>query len=149
MTPSPTILIEQTGISECGPCECCGNLSMHAWGLVTVGGSATAAYFVHWTQGNPADGARFEVVLGDWSEAATSEDRMVIALDCRWMPPGPQFMIVDADPSPSAPIRDLAAHALARETVVNTSMATLTFAILDAIWLQDQRLADFTTPRQS
>lgn len=124
-------------------CECCGGESRTASGLVyDDDGDATAAYFVHWTLGKvDSHGAMFDFIVGEWGEGATSAGRSAVSVAFRINPEGPSFMIVDATDRPVAE-SELVGHVLLRADVVDTPLAQEVFRIVDAIWLQDSRIAE-------
>src|SRR5437870_12701119 len=143
MTPE-TLEIEQTGAKDLGPCDCCGNLTRRVWGLAHRGEATEAAYFVEWTAGAVArHGAQFDLVIGRWGDGATSADRVAVSLAFRHTSAGPQFMVVDASERSTA-VSGVVGRALNGCDVLNTPLATQAFAIVDAIWLQDDRLAEVT-----
>ncbi len=123
-------------------CECCGDDSHIARGFVhDEDGSTAAAYFVHWTLGKvDTHGAMFDLIVGRWGEGASAADRSAVSLAFRIGPQG-GFMIVDAE-GRSVAESELVGHVLSREDVVNTPLAKRVFDIVDAIWLQDSRIAE-------
>jgi hypothetical protein len=123
-------------------CECCGDDSHTASGFVhNEDGNATAAYFVHWTLGKvDTHGAMFDLIVGEWGEGASPAGRSAVSLAFRSGPQG-GFMIVDAGDRSIAE-SDLVGHALERADVLNTALAKHVFEIVDAIWLQDSRIAE-------
>jgi hypothetical protein len=56
---------------------------------------------------------------------------------------GPSFMVVDAS-SRTAASSDLVGRVLCRDEVIGTSIAQAAFELVDAIWLQDERIAELT-----
>lgn len=135
-------MIEATGAQDFGPCACCGDNSRTVWGLVHRGKAGEAAYFVQWTLGQIGrHGAHFDLVLGPWGEGTTRDDRYAVSLEFRRTENGPAFMVIDADTRDIAK-GDLAHHGLTRQEVVGTAVAKQAFEIVDAIWLQDERLAE-------
>lgn len=132
--------IEPTGEST-GHCDCCGSTTKRVWGFVHRDGDTVGAYFIGWAEGRPDHGASIELILGKWGEAATRQERYVVALDCRIIETSPQFMVVDAQGRlPSAD--DLAASALKRSEVIDTPLAPQVFALVDAIYGGDPRLEE-------
>lgn len=123
-------------------CECCGDDSHTARGFVhDEDGGATAAYFVHWTLGKvDTHGAMFDLIVGTWGDGTSAADRSAVSLAFRIGPQG-GFMIVDAE-GRSVAESELVGHVLSREDVVNTPLAKRVFEIVDAIWLQDRRIAE-------
>jgi hypothetical protein len=132
--------IEPTGEST-GYCDCCGSTTKRVWGFAYRDGGAVGAYFLGWAERRPDHGASIELILGNWGETATRQERYVIALDCRIAEASPQFMLVDAEGRlPSAD--DLASVALKRSEVVGTPLAPQVFALVDAIYLSDPRIEE-------
>ncbi len=142
-----TIDVDPEGTKDHGPCECCGNMSRTVWGYLHEDGAAVAVYFVQWTLSRVGDhGANFDLIIGKWGEQSSLEDRSVVAVALRWVPEGPQFMVIDAAERPSAQSKDLAAWAKRRDEVIGTPLAPRVFAMLDAIWLGDSRISEVTRP---
>ena len=141
--PEP-LTVEPTGAKELGPCECCGNITRRVWGLANRGTAAEAAYFVEWTAGAIArHGAHFDLIIGRWGEDATSAHRVAVSLAFRHTAEGPQFMVIDASERPTAG-SNLVGRAMSRSDVLDTPLAAQAFAIVDAIWLHDNRIAELT-----
>jgi hypothetical protein len=138
------IVIEPGDSQDAGRCDCCGNLSRTVWGYVYDADVPVAAYYVNWTLGRIDHGANFDLVVGKWGEGASLEDRSVVALAFQWSADGPQFIIIDAAGRPSAKPGALAATALRRDQVVGTPLASKAFEMLDAIWIQDERIGELT-----
>ena len=139
------ITVYPEGSNDHGTCECCGNMSRTVWGYLHEGGAAVAAYFVQWTLSRVGDhGANFDLVIGKWGEQSSPENRSVVAVAFRWMPEGPQFMVIDAAERPAAQAKDLAATAKRRDEVIGTPLAPRVFEMLDAIWVGDRRIAEVT-----
>ena len=132
----------ELGSSKDMACECCGGQSRTVSGFVYRGDAAAAAYFVHWTRGGVAShGAHFDLILGRWGDAATSSDRRAVALEFRRTEDGPTFMVIDASDRPVSQ-SELVGEALAREAVIGTPTAKIAFDIVDAIWIQDDRIRE-------
>jgi len=122
-----------------GHCDCCGNTSRCVWGMVHDGAATIAAYWMHWTVGHLSDpGANLDLVIGKWGDDTTANDRVAVALIHREMADGSSLMVVNAADR-SAANGNLASTALAREDVIGTPMAANVFALVDAIYLQDER----------
>ncbi|MEO7691985.1 MAG: hypothetical protein ABIS51_22055 [Sphingomonas sp.] len=141
MNPSeqPRFTIEKMGENG-GHCDCCGNSSRCVWGMVYDGPAAIAAYWMHWTVDHLSDpGANLDLVIGKWGDDASADDRVAVALIHRQMDDGsPSLMVVNAgDRSPGR--GDLASTALAREEVIGAPIAANVFALVDAIYEQDER----------
>ena len=139
------INIEPEDSHDSGPCECCGNMSRTVWGYLCDDGAAIAAYSVQWTLGRIDDhGANFDLIIGEWGEQSSPDDRYLVAVAFRWTANGPQFMVIDAEQRPAAQAKGLAKSAKRRDEVVGTPLAPLVFAMLDAIWLSDSRIGEVT-----
>jgi hypothetical protein len=68
--------IEPEGEKVTGRCECCGNVSRAVWGFVRRHREPFAAYFAHWTLDHvPEHGANFDLILGNWGEGTSAQDR--------------------------------------------------------------------------
>ena len=125
-----------------GTCDCCGNTSRTVWGYVHEReGGTVASYFVQWTVGlslaeHPAN---FDLVLGSWGDGTSADDRCAISLLYSENEDGPSVMVIDAAGAPRD-LSTLASSALARDEVVGTPLAIAAFAIVDAVFLQDNRL---------
>jgi hypothetical protein len=136
--------IEPAEQREFGPCACCGGTTMRVWGYVQYGEATLAAYFVTWTKGQVArHGANWDFIVGTWGEGTTAEDRVAVALAMRVMDRGPEFMVIDAMGRDMA-ASDLAGKAMSRDQVLGTQLADAVFGMVDAIWLEDQRVKDLT-----
>ena len=134
--------IESTGSQDFGPCDCCGGHSRTVWGYVHGPAGPVAAYFVQWTLGQvDRHGAHFDVIIGKWGAGADRSDRSSISLEFRRTDTGPSFMVIDSRRRPVAS-SDLDGKSLAREDVVDTPLARVIFDIVDAVWLQDERIAE-------
>ncbi len=122
-------------------CECCGNASTTANGFVYREGVARAVFFVTWIPGKVHEHcASIDLIVGTWGNTAC-RDRHGVSLVYRGAPSHPGCMVVDA----SARLRsatNLVDTPMARTAVVGTPLAEEVFAIVDAIWLQDERVAD-------
>jgi hypothetical protein len=135
----PRFEVEAMGESG-GHCECCGNESSCVWGMVHDGGATVAGYWMHWTVGHLSDpGANLDLILGQWGDKTSAEDRVLVSLLHRQQPDGsPALMVIDAAERPRAK-GDLARTALARTDVVGSPLAAQVFALVDAIYEQDGR----------
>jgi hypothetical protein len=138
------ITLEPTGSSDFERCECCGQNSRTVWGLARRGGGALAAYFVHWTLGRVADtGAHVDLILGAWGDDATKADRYAVSLAYRRTSKGPAFMIVDATDRRIAQ-NELVGRGMRRDEVMGSKVAMLAFEVVDAIWVNDERIRELT-----
>ena len=127
--------IEAMGESG-GHCDCCGRDSHSVWGMVHRGPATVAAYWMQWTEGHLSDlGANLDLVIGSWGDGTSADDRTSVSLWHKEMPVGSSsMMVVDAVPKPT-----LAANGLLRSEVIGTPMADHVFALVDAIYDQDNR----------
>jgi hypothetical protein len=133
---------EDRTVTEYGPCECCGDMSRLASGLVRLDDEPYAAYQVHWTTNQVNHhGAEFYVVLGRWGDGTTAADRFAIAIHFFIESERFGFMIVDADQTNIAS-HPLVGRALQRESVIGTPLANEVFNLVDAIWLEDGNIAE-------
>jgi hypothetical protein len=139
--------IEQAGEATFGPCACCGRPTRRVWGFAyRSDGGAEAAYYVEWVPGAvPEHGAAFDLVVGRWGDGASPADRAAVSLAFRPTERGPEFMVVDAGGRPHASGR-LAAVALDRDAVLGSEMAPRAYAVVDAVWLGDARIAELVAP---
>lgn len=134
--------IEPSGSKDVGPCACCGGLSRTVWGYAHRPAGTAAAYFVQWTRGQvDRHGANFDLIIGRWGTGADRSERCSVSLVFRRTDQGPSFMVVDSGGRPVAS-SDLVGKSLAREEVVGTAFAKIAFEIVDAVWLQDDRIAE-------
>ena len=137
-TASP-FTVERWGESG-GHCDCCGNDSHSVWGIVLEEGETVAAYWMHWTLGHLADpGANLDIVLGKWGDDTATTDRVAVSLLHRERPDGtPAMMVIDASDRRTGD-GTLASQALRRNEVIGMPIAAQVFALVDAIYEQDDR----------
>ncbi len=127
---------------ETGPCACCGGLSRTVAGYLSDRSGAVAAYFVQWTVNRIAEhGAHFDFIVGGWGQDASAVDRIAVSLEFRRTEQGPAFMVIDAASRPVSQ-SELVGQALTRDEVVGTPIAKQVFALTDAVWLGDERIAE-------
>lgn len=130
------------GSSDDTDCDCCGRLSRTVSGFVHSGDDAVAAYFVQWTVGGvESHGANFDLIVGKWGEGAIRSDRCAVALEFRRTDTGPAFMVIDASGRPAGR-SDLVGEALSRVEIMGTPLAKVAFEVVDAIWIQDNRIRE-------
>ncbi len=115
--------IEPAGMRSSGLCGCCGKSRRTVWGFVYRDGGPHACYFVDWTLGKSDCAARFDVVVGRWSDDTTEADRDAVSLEYRLLDAQPSFSLSDASGRPAAEVgraksRDIAGTALAEEAVL-------------------------------
>ncbi len=131
-------------VTNYGPCECCGGTSIITSGLVSRDHEPYAAYQVHWTKDQVIKhGAEFYIILGEFGDGTTAADRFAVALHFFVEDDRHGFSIVDADRTCIA-THPLVGRALQRSDVINTPLAGEVFELIDAIWLEDENIADVT-----
>lgn len=133
--------IEPTGDAQFGPCPCCGFDTRRVWGFVHNRDATIASYFVNWTPSRPDHDAVFDLAIGKWGDGTTPADRSVVSLAYR--PSKASFMIIDAAERPMD-FAAIASHRMSRDRVIGTPLADQAFAIVDAVWLRDDRIAEIT-----
>lgn len=134
--------LEQSGATSFA-CECCGGTTRRVWGYLHSESGESSAYFVQWTQGQvDAHGAFFDFVIGRWGDGASAADRAVASLELRRLDAGPGFMVIDA--SGRGDFTGIAASVLNRADVIGTPLAAQLFELVDAVWLQDDRIRELT-----
>lgn len=133
--------IELMGSKDFGPCECCGNLSRTIWGLVGTSMQSLAAYYVQWTLNSPKHGANFDFVIGRWGEKSTAAEREAVSVEYRVLGERTGFMVIDAAFRPIVH-NGLASAALSRDEVLASPSSQQIFALVDAVFAKDPRLAE-------
>jgi hypothetical protein len=85
------------------------------------------------------------VIIGAWGDDGANDRRQGVSLIY-----GAEFgfSVIDAGGRPFDN-GGLFGRALKREEVIGTPLAARFFKIIDAIWLQDERIADITLPDDS
>ena len=131
--------IETDGESG-GICDCCGNTTRRVWGYANHNDATFAAYFVTWTIERPEDFARVDLIIGRWGDGASPSDRSHVQLTYSILHDG-TFRVDDADHGFSS----LAASSLTRAEVISTPVAETCFDLIDAIWLNDLRIAELSS----
>lgn len=140
----PSLQVEPTKTKDFGPCPCCGGNSRTVWGFVHRGNPTEAVYYVQWTLGQVArHGAHIDLIIGSWGDESSPKDRVGVSLEFRRTERGPEFMVIDAS-SREKYFGDLAAQILSRTEVIGTPIAQRAFEIVDAIWVQDDRIIEIT-----
>ena len=133
---------EERTITRYGPCECCGDISLLASGLLRRDQEPYAAYQVHWTKNQIVKhGAEFHIILGEFGDGTTAADKFAVALHFFVEDDRHGFMVVDADQTPIAS-NPLVGKALPRANVIGTPLAQEVFELVDAIWLDDENIAE-------
>ena len=134
--------IEPSGSKDFGACDCCGGHSRTVWGYAYGPTGPVAAYYVQWTLGQvDRHGAHFDLIIGKWGDATPRSERSSVSLEFRRTAQGPSFMVIDSGGRPVAS-NNLVGRSLARDDVIGTALAQIAFDIVDAIWLQDVRIAE-------
>jgi hypothetical protein len=149
--PTPPLTIDMLSINpagsrDFGPCECCGNFSRIVWGSIHRSQTMVATYFVQWTLNNPEHGANFDLIMGEWDddESVSETDCQIVALKYLTVNGSTGFAVIDAaDRMADKP--EFAKVALSRAQVMGTPLAVDAFAMVDAIWLRDPRIAEVQT----
>jgi hypothetical protein len=124
-----------------GTCACCGRQTRTVWGDLSDPAGTHAVYFVTWTPGVPEHAPNVDLVLGRWGEGAASGDRVLVALRYHPKAGGGAFTVIDGQGRP-ADDRSVCGRALRRVEVIGTPLATEVFALVDALWLTEPRMAE-------
>lgn len=127
-----------------GYCDCCGNRSRAVWGDVSDSAGTVGVYFVHWTENMPEHLPCFDIVLGAWGEGTSPDARVLVSLVYDSGMKGGSFTVVDSKDRP-ADSRSVCGRALKRNEVIGTPVADDVFAIVDVVWLQDDRIEEIRT----
>jgi len=139
---SDAFSIEPSKSYDSEPCVCCGDVSRCVVGYTWRNGVPLAAYYVHWTLDHVREhGAHFDLILGEWGDSTTAQDRFAVSLDYRLLEGERGFMVIDAQPRAIAE-NVLVGRALDRSDIVGRPIAQDIFALCDAILEQDPRLAE-------
>jgi hypothetical protein len=97
---------------------------------------------VHWTNKQVArHGAEFYIILGEFGDGTTAIDKFAVALHFFVDSDRFGFMVVDADQTPISS-HPLVGYALPRASVIDTPLAEEAFNLVDAIWLEDENIAE-------
>jgi hypothetical protein len=118
-------------------CACCGNVTKTVWGRVSDRERSVAMYYVQWTAGSPDHHPNFDLIIGAWGDGTGPADRVLVSM---LHLPGGVTVIDGAGRPPDT--RRLCGRALRREEVIGTPLATNASALFDAVWLQDDRIAE-------
>lgn len=125
-----------------GVCPCCNNMTRTVWGAVRAKDRPVAIYYVNWTQNGPDHGARIDLIMGEWGDHTSAAQRRLVSVEYRVTEAHTGFMVVDASKQTAALAEDIAQTPLTRNQVIGTPLAKDAFALLDAIWLGDDRLTE-------
>jgi hypothetical protein len=135
-----SLTVEPTGEKVHGPCDCCGNTTRTVWGFVhRESGATLASYFVTWTVGSPRHDAFIDLIIGRWGDGTSATDRSAVSLAYRASEGS--CMVIDAAKRPVA-ASSLIGRSLAAPQVVDQPIAILAYAVVDAIWLREARIAE-------
>lgn len=130
--------VEPAGQSG-GHCDCCGRESRTVWGYLHSDGATTACYFVHWTRGRRDHFPNLDFLVGTWGDD-TSNDRVLVS----WLYSAEhnEFRLIDGSSRPAAG-SSLCSRALGRDEVrSDPELFEVARALLDAVWIEDQRIAE-------
>lgn len=138
------IEIEPASMRSSGRCACCGKSRRTIWGYVFVNGGPRACYFVEWTIG-PSLGAgscsaRFDVVVGEWFDGTTEEDREAVSLEYHLINGRPSFEVVDAAGRPAAEV----GRAAKKSEIEGTPLAAEAITIAGAVLEKDHRVRELS-----
>lgn len=123
-----------------GLCDCCGNKSRTIWGELDSPNKVLAVYYVQWTEDMPEHYPNVDLVMGSWDEGTAPDQRFLVSLLYRPAPEGGSFMVINSDSRPAYK-NGLCGTAMAREEVIGTPLAAQVFALVDALWLTEPRMA--------
>jgi hypothetical protein len=137
----PTLEIQPASMKSSGRCACCGKSRRTAWGFVYRDGGPRACYFVEWTLGKRDCSARIDVVVGDWNDGTTEDDREAVSLEYRLLESGPSFAVVDAVGRPAAEV----GRAMGAD-VAGTPLALEVVRIAGAVLETDDRVRELAGP---
>jgi hypothetical protein len=135
---TPTLEIEPASMKSSGRCGCCGKSRRTAWGFVYRDGGPHACYFVEWTLGRSDCAARFDVVVGDWFDGTTEDDRQAVSLEYRLLDTGRSFAVVDAEGRPAAEV----GRAKRSDEITGTPLAKEALTIAEAVLDVDDRVRE-------
>jgi len=124
--------IEPSSMRSSGRCACCGKVRRTAWGFVYRDGGPRAAYFVEWTTGRRDCTARFDVVVGDWNDGTTEDDREAVSLEYRVADGARSFALAEVAGRPAAEIGRPRSGNDVRGTAVEDEVRAIAGAILDS-----------------
>lgn len=131
------IEIEPASMKPSGRCACCGKSKHTVWGFVYDDDAPRACYFVEWVRGHAVATARFDVVVGRWSDDTTESDRTAVSLDYR----DGVFELADAEGRPAAEV----GRAAKKDDVAGTPLAEEVLSLGRAILEADERLGELVT----
>ena len=123
-----------------GHCDGCGHETRTFRGFVNDQDGAYAVYLCTYTASHPELGVDMAISMGGWGVGNESSLKQCVALEWRQSETGPGCRVIDASDSRWHGT-DLLGRMLSREQAMNSAKATEAFAVTDAIWQSDQRLA--------
>lgn len=127
-------------------CECCGRMSRTIWGTVRDPFGEVVVYSCQWTIGGPEHPANVDLIMGPWDDESTPEDRVLISLLFRRREASGDFMVIDAEERQTN-MAGVSGEGLTRREVMGTEFAQMAFNVVDAIWMDDPRIADLQACR--
>jgi len=134
--------LELDGMTDVGPCRCCGGISRTVWGFVHNANGTEAGYLVRWTLGTAVKrGAHFDLIIGKWGEEVEANHRVAVSLKFRRNGAGPRFTFINANHRPAGR-SDLVGKALTPVEIIGTAMADTALALVDHICLNDPRIVE-------
>jgi hypothetical protein len=139
--PDMVLEYDSTNESEFGPCPDCGQKTKRVWGYLYRDDAAIAAYFVEWTPSHEQRDAVFDLIIGTWGEGAGPEQRKAVSVAYRVLQTGPSFMVQDAN-ARKIGSSSLVSEALNRSDVIGRPIAEKVFAVCDAVYIGDPRIAE-------
>jgi hypothetical protein len=134
-----TLEFEADNEREFGPCPDCGQRTKRVWGYIYRDDAAFAAYYVEWTPSHRD--ALFDLIIGEWGESATADQRKAVSVAFKVLDSGPSFMVQDAS-ARTIGSSSLASEALDRKDVIGSRIAEQVFQICDLIYVADPRISD-------
>lgn len=140
-----TLEIEPASMKASGRCRCCGKARRTAWGYVFSDGGPRACYFVEWTVGQRACGARVDVVVGDWNDGSSEDDRSALSFEQHLVAGS---SVLDGAASAGRPAAEVGRATTAIE-VAGTALDAEARTIARTILANDLRLAELTASIES
>ena len=83
----------------------------------------------------------FDLIIGTWGEGAGPEQRKAVSVAYRVLQTGPSFMVQDAN-ARKIGSSSLVSEALNRSYVIGRPIAEKVFAVCDAVYIGDPRIAE-------
>jgi len=137
---TPALEIQPAAMRNSGRCACCGKARRTVWGYVYRDGGPRACYFVEWTLGGSVCSARFDVVVGDWNDGTTEDDREAVSLEYRLLDGGPSFSVADAAGRPAAEV----GRATKGSEIAGTQLAEEVLTIAGVVLRDDERVRELS-----